>query len=91
MTKRATLDEKKLMVKDSYIWGAPLPTSDEEDDEDKEEDEVAVDAAEKNTGDAGAPAEPPSSSRRHRKASTRHGDAQPSPKAGGKAKKPKTR
>ena len=27
----------------------------------------------------------------HRKASTRYGDAQQSPKAGGKAKKPKTR
>jgi hypothetical protein len=91
MTKRATLDGKKLMVKDSYLWGAPLPSSDEEDEQDIQGDEVAVDAAEENTGDAGASADPPSSSRRPRKAPTRPGDAQPSPKAGGKSKKRKAR
>ena len=43
MTKRATLDGKKLLVKDSYIRGAPLPDSDSEEDEEDAPPEEAVD------------------------------------------------
>ena len=59
MTKRATLDGKKLLVKDSYIRGAPLPDSDREEDEEDAQNEEAVDAADKDTNGAGASAEPP--------------------------------
>ena len=41
MTKRATLDGKKLLVKDSYhIRGAPLPDSDSEEDEEDAQDDL---------------------------------------------------
>jgi len=59
MTKRATLDGKKLMVKDSYIRGAPLSDSESEEDKEVAQDDEAVAAAEKDTSGASASAEPP--------------------------------
>ena len=59
MTKRATLDGKKLMVKDSYIRGAPLSDSESEEDEEDAPPEEAVAAADKDTSGASASAEPP--------------------------------
>ena len=49
MTKRATLDGKKLLVKDSYIRGAPLSDSESEEDTEVAQDDEAVAAAEKDT------------------------------------------
>ena len=71
MTKRATLDGKKLLVKDSYIGVAPLPDSDSEEDEEDAPPEEAVDAADKDTNGAGASAEPPPVPKRVRKPTSR--------------------
>ena len=71
MTKRATLDGKKLLVKDSCIRGAPLPDSDSEEDEEDAQSEEAVDAADKDTSGAGASAEPPPVPKRVRKPNSR--------------------
>ena len=89
MTKRATLDGKKLMVKDSYIRGAPLPDSDSEEDEEDAPPEEAVDAADKEKNGAGASAEPPPVPKRVRKPTSRMEAAPEEAPAAKRAKKAK--